>query len=97
MTKRISLVEGLKRDKEVHENLDPAAVESFLKHGKVSAKPADSEDAGPLQLVAQAVEDKRPRVAQPQGEKRRCDGTRTDSRKRPRPARLGYCAANSIA
>ena len=25
MTKRISLVEGLKRDKETHENLDPAA------------------------------------------------------------------------
>ena len=72
MTKRISLVEGLKRDKETHENLDPAAVESFLKHGKVSPqpsqgshpshgpKPADAEDAGPLQLVSPAADERRP-------------------------------------
>jgi hypothetical protein len=60
VTKRISLVEGLKRDKETHENLDPAAVESFLKHGKVSPQPHDAEDNGPLQLVSPAPEERRP-------------------------------------
>lgn len=36
MTKRISLVEGLQRDREL---LDPVVVENFVKHGTADAEP----------------------------------------------------------
>ena len=44
MSKRMSLVEGMKRDKE---ELDPATVESFVKHGTAAPKAEEQE-----QLVA---------------------------------------------
>jgi hypothetical protein len=66
VTKRISLVEGLKRDKDIHENLDPTMVESFVKHGKLSSQqshgsqPHEDDKPEPLQLVSPVTEEKRP-------------------------------------
>jgi hypothetical protein len=44
VSKRMSLVEGLKRDQE---ELDPEVVESFVKQGNAVAKPKSEPNAEP--------------------------------------------------
>ncbi len=61
VAKRISLVEGLKRDKE-HDELDPVTVENFLKLGKAKDEDETRQDPPPrLQIsTAPPVEERRP-------------------------------------
>jgi len=44
--KRMSLVESMKRDED---QLDPATVDNFLKHGTAAPKPEETEDPAPQQ------------------------------------------------
>jgi len=60
VSKRMSLVEGMKRDKEVQEVLDPTVVESFLKQENAKPKVEQAADAElTVQLAPPPLEEKR--------------------------------------
>lgn len=59
MTKRISLVEGLKRDKDSQEALDPAIENSFVRLGKARAGETATDAAPMPQQAPMAPEERR--------------------------------------
>ena len=52
-SKRMSLVESMKRDED---QLDPATVDNFLKHGTATPKPEEKEEPAQKQILGTAGE-----------------------------------------